>query len=159
MALRWTAVLASGRRLWFRAANADRATCVQPLQLGRVETPIPQRFLSMLSGTRCRTLDLARRAAETRRRRRLHHAVDLDEGSSMAVMRMLRRFEHVKHGREADLAAFHDRAPFVAGLGLEQRLEPLLERRPLRAIVLTRQLLAFQPGQPQQLGVELALDR
>src|SRR6202051_4809565 len=113
----------------------------------------------MLSGTCRRALDFARRAAEARRRRRLHHAVDLDEGPAMAVVRMLRRLNHIQHRREADLAAFHDRAPLIAGLGLEYRLQPLLQRGPLRAIVLARKLLALQPGQPQEFGVKLALDR
>src|SRR5579862_5485108 len=98
----------------------------------------------MLARARRRALDFARRAAEARRRRRLHHTVDLDEGSAMEVVRMLWCLDQAEHRRKAHLAAFHDRAPLVAGLGLEHRLEPLLEGGPLRTIVLARQLFAFQ---------------
>src|SRR5271154_4316347 len=113
----------------------------------------------MLTGPRGRPLNFARRARESRRRPRLRHAAGLDESPAMLVVRMTGRFRHAEHGREADVAALHYFAPLVTRLGAEQRLQPLLHFRPRLAILLMRQFLALEARKPQQLGVELCLDR
>ena len=51
------------------------------------------------------------------------YAVDLDEAAACDVVRMLRRLGQVEDRREADIAAFHQRAPFIAGLAAEYRSE------------------------------------
>src|SRR5260370_14686809 len=104
----------------------------------------------MLAGLGRRALNLARRSRESRRRSWLRHAAILDESSAMLHVRMLGRFCHAEYGREANVAAFHYCAPLVAGLGAEQRLQPLLHLRPRFAILLMRQLFALQTRQPQQ---------
>ena len=51
-------------------------------------------------------------------------------------------------------------APLVAGLRREQFGEPLLEVRPRRLVHLLGELgIVVETGEPQQLGVELRLDR
>ena len=102
---------------------------------------------------------LARGATEAWRRTGLHDAGHLDERAAVLVVRVLRRLGERQHGREADVGALHDLAPLVAGLLLEDRGQPLLERRPLRPVVLPRQVLTVEAGVLQQLGVELRLDR
>src|SRR5205814_7672832 len=54
-------------------------------------------------------LDARRRAAEARRRRRLHDAVDLDETAARLVVGVLRRLAEAQHRREADVRPLHDR--------------------------------------------------
>src|SRR5271170_907257 len=108
----------------------------------------------MLAGTCRRALNLAWRSRESRRRSRLRHPARLDESSAMLVVRMLRRFRHTQHGREADVATLHDFAPFVARLGEEQLLHALLHLGPRLAILLMRQFFTLEARQPQQLGVE-----
>jgi len=61
---------------------------------------------------------------------------------------MLRRLRHAQHGREADVRALHDPAPFLACLRLEDRRDALLQRGPRRAVHLRRQL---RPGETQLL--------
>ena len=138
-----------GREVGTRARSAsrllrDRAGFAQRLQIGVREAPVAQCFLGMLARLGRRALNLARRARESRRRPRLCHAALLDESSAMLVVRMLRRFIHVEHRREANVAALHDLAPLVASLGAENRLQPLLHRGPRLAILLMRQFLALQ---------------
>src|SRR5580700_2515694 len=89
-------------------------------------------------------LNLAGGAAEARGRSRLHHAFDLDKRTALNVMRMARRLRHAQHGRETNVAALHDLAPFVAGLGLEQRRKFLLQVGPRLAIHLARHLLSLE---------------
>src|ERR1700674_4723255 len=113
----------------------------------------------MLARSRGRALNLARRARESGSRAGLSHPTLLDESSAMLHVRMLGRFFHAEHRREANVAAFHDLAPLVARLRAEQRLQPLLHRRPRLAILLMRQLFALKPRQPEQLRVELRLNR
>ena len=45
--------------------------------------------------------------------------VHRDERLTVAIVEVVRGFENGKHGRETDVAAFHDVAPLVPGLGLE----------------------------------------
>ena len=66
---------------------------------------------------RCRPIE--RRATEARRRRRLPYTVDLDECLAHAVVRMVGRLLHRQHRREARIAAFQQRAPFIARAGAE----------------------------------------
>src|SRR5712692_16410 len=113
----------------------------------------------MLTRAGGRPLDRAWSAAETRRRRRLDHAVLFDKGRALAIMRMARRLFHAEHGREANVATLHDAAPFVARLGAEQLRDPLLHRGPRFAVELPGQFLALEPREPQQLLVELRFDR
>src|SRR5260370_16797226 len=109
----------------------------------------------MLPGSGGRRLDRARSAAETRRGRRLDHAVLLDKGRALAIMRMARRLFHAEYRREANVAAFHDAAPFVARLGAEQLRDPLLHRGPRFAVELPGQFLALKPPEPTPLLLNL----
>src|ERR1700682_5282909 len=70
------------------------------------------------------------RAGKTWRWRGLGDAVAGDKNLSRRHVRMVRRFAHGQDRREADVGALHDLAPFVAGLGLEDILQLLLQRRP-----------------------------
>src|ERR1700676_5026149 len=106
----------------------------------------------MLTRPRWRPLDLARRAAEARRRPGLDDAIIFDERPAMTIVRMLRRFGHAQHRREAHVATLHDLAPFVAGLGFEDSRDFLLHRRPRVAIVLAREFFLLQPRQLEQLA-------
>ena len=74
-------------------------------------------------------------------------------------MGVLDRLGDGQHGGEADVGALHQLAPLGAGLGAEDGGEPLLQLGPVAAVLLPGQLLALEPGEPQQLGVELGLDR
>ena len=58
----------------------------------------------------------------------------VDEDLARGHVRMLRRFRHGQDRREADVGAFHDRAPFVARLALEHLRQLLLQRRPGLAV-------------------------
>ena len=71
---------------------------------------------------------------------------------------MLWRFQHRQHRREADVAAFHDVAPVVAGLGFEHRGQFLLEARPLGGVHLRAELVGVHAGLFHQFGVELRFD-
>src|SRR5271166_3319257 len=69
----------------------DRGGLAQPLQLRCAESPIAQCFLSMLTWLRGRPLNLARCAAEARRRPGLNDAIILDERPTMPIVRMFWR--------------------------------------------------------------------
>src|SRR3984885_1436950 len=64
-----------------------------------------------------------RGSGEARRRRRLHHAADLDKGAASDVMRMTRRFFHGQYRREAGIGSFEQRAPFIPRPGLKERFK------------------------------------
>src|SRR5258708_7108484 len=98
----------------------------------------------MLSRSGGWTLDRAWSPAEAGRGRRLNHAVLFEKGSALAVVRGVRCFLHAENGSEADVAAFHDAAPFVARLGAEEGGEPFLHFGPGVAIVLAGKLLALE---------------
>ena len=104
-------------------------------------------------------LDAFLGAREARRGGGLGEARDVDIGAARLGVRMLRGLLHGEHGREADVGALHDRAPFVARLGLEDAVELALELRPRLAVHLRRQALALQAGLLEQQLVELRLDR
>src|ERR1700690_1893043 len=112
----------------------------------------------MLTRLGRRPLNLARRAAEARRRTGLHDAFDFDKRTALNVMRMARRLRHAQYGREANVAALHDLAPFFARLGLEQRREFFLQIGPRLAIHPARHLLSLESRPLEQLGVKLRLD-
>src|SRR5581483_1039411 len=112
----------------------------------------------MLTRSRRRPLDRSGRPAEARRRGGLHHPVGSNESSAMLVMGMMRRLAHAEHRREADIAAFHDPAPFVAGFGFEQRGHALFHLRPRLAVVLWGELLGLESRFLQQFLVKLRLD-
>ena len=80
---------------------------------------------------RRRALDRAGGGREARRRGRLRHAVHLDEGLARGVVRMAGASSMLEHGGETDVGGVHDRAPLVAGLGLNDRRQLGLQRRPL----------------------------
>src|SRR5436190_23190241 len=108
---------------------------------------------------RHRLADRRRRAGKTRRWRGLGDAVAADENLSRRHVRMLGRFDHGQNRREADVGAFHDLAPLLAGFGLEYLDQFLPERRPCLAIHLRVELGAGKPGMLAQQGIKLRLDR
>jgi len=115
----WTAtadsILTKVQRLL--RARSDRAASAQFVEIVGAEAPVAKRLLVMLARIGGRALDLAGRAREARRGTRLRNAIDLDEGPTMTVVRMMRRLVHAEHRREAYVAALHDLAPIVARLG------------------------------------------
>src|SRR5437667_7223029 len=123
------------------------------------EAALAQHLIGMLAAPRRRALDALLGAREARRGGGLRKARDVDIGVARLGVWMLRGLGHGEHRREADVGAFHDRAPFIARLGAEDRLEPALELRPGVAVALRRQALARQSGLLEQLLVELRLDR
>src|ERR1700688_4090528 len=68
---------------------------------------------------RCGVADRRWRARKSRRRRGLGDAMTGDEGLSCRHVRMLGCLFHGQNRSEADVGAFHDLAPLVARLGLE----------------------------------------
>src|SRR5689334_108327 len=108
----------------------DGAAGAQLLQIRRAKAPIAQRLFRMLAWSGGWALDCAGRTAKTRRRRRLCDAVLYNESSPTLVMRVLRRLVHAQDRRETNIGAFHDFAPFVAGLGQEECLEPFFHPGP-----------------------------
>ena len=60
-----------------------------------------------------------------------------------------------KHTSVPSMISHHSSRVFV----LKISAQPLLQRRPLAAVVLPGQLLALEAGEAEQLGVELRLDR
>src|ERR1700676_1049626 len=70
------------------------------------------------------------RARKARRRCGLGDAVTVDENFSRRHVRVQRGFRHGQDWREADVGAFHDLAPLLAGLGLEDFGQLLPERGP-----------------------------
>src|SRR5262245_47649568 len=85
-------------------------------------------------------------AAEARGRPRLHHSLDLHKRATVTVMRVRWRLVHTEDGREAYLPPLHQAAPFIAGLGAENRRQSFGQRRPRGLIVLAREFLMFQAG-------------
>src|SRR5205823_7226921 len=106
-----------------------------------------------------RWLDSRWRAREPRSGRRLQHAIQFDEAFPLRQMRMRGRLAQAQHGREARIAAFEDRAPFIAGARLEHRLHLLPQLRPALAIVALAELGIFEPGELAQRLVKLRLQR
>src|SRR5262249_52653976 len=134
---RWSAHLAVPgyrRRLTETAASGDRLLGAQRGERCLSDPPIRERRIGMLPGVGRRPLDLRRGAAEARHRGGLHEACDLDEGLAQRIVRMRRRLAHRQHGRKADVAALHQRAPLVARLAAKELLEALLELGPFAAI-------------------------
>ena len=76
-------VLAVGLR------QPDRSGAVKRLQFLVVDSPCAERCRGVRARLRRSPLHGARRATEARRRRRLHHAVDLDERAAGDVVRVL----------------------------------------------------------------------
>src|SRR5262249_10352134 len=94
--------------------------------LGR-EAALAQHLVGMLAALGGAALDAFLGAREARRGGRLREARDVDIGAARLGVRMLRGLGHGEHGREADVAALHDGAPFVARLGAEDAFQPALE--------------------------------
>src|SRR3954451_932500 len=138
---------------------ADHAGGLQLAHFLRGEAALQQHLVGVLAALGGRALDAFLGAREARRGGGLREALDVDIGVARLGMRMLRGLLHGEHRREADVGALHDRAPFVARLGLEDAVEPALELGPRIAVVLRRQVLALEPGLLQQQVVELRLDR
>ncbi len=121
-----------------------------------------EHLVGVLAGVRRRPLDRAGGAAEPRRRRRL----DARRATSTKVPRSTLwgcwgASPSDEHRGEAHVGVLHELAPLVAGLGLEDLGQPLLHRRPLRRGRAggAARPRSPRPGQAQQLGVELRLDR
>src|SRR5579872_109020 len=99
------------------------------------------------------------RAREAWRGCGLGGAVAVDEGLSRRHVGMSRGFREGEYRREADIAAFHDAAPFLAGLGLEYVRQFLPQRRPSGALHLGVERLIRQAGELPKQRVELRFDR
>ena len=87
------------------------------------------------------------------------HAVGLDEAGARAVLRMVRGLFEIEHRGEAGVAAFEQRAPFVARLAGDDRRQPGPQRRPLGAVPLPLEFRVVDAAAFQQQAVELRLDR
>ncbi len=115
-----------------RARNS--ATCAQPLQIRSAEAPIAQRLLGILTrpaGGRWIALGV-----RLKRGAGWITPFSSTKVPTLTIIRMARRLFHAEHEREADVAALHDAAPFVARLGAEQLGDPLLHRGPRFAVKL-----------------------
>src|SRR5476649_1313728 len=126
--------------------------------LGR-EAALLQHFIGVLATLGGGSLHAFLGTREARRGGGLREAQHVDIGVARLGVCVLRGLLHGENRCEADVGAFHDRAPFVARLALEHALEPALELRPRLAIHLRRQRLALQAGLLEQQIVELRLDR
>src|SRR6185503_19178001 len=122
----------SGRR----SLRADHARVAQGADLLGGEAALQQHLVGVLAAFGGGALDAFLGARETWRGGGLRKALHVDIGAARLGVRMLRGLLHGEHRREADVTALHDRAPFVARLGLEDALEPALELRPRLAVVL-----------------------
>ena len=142
-------------QLCFTAPEASSAS----MRVG-VEAPIGEHLGGVLAVVGRRPIERRLGAAEARGGRRLGDPERLDERAALDVVRVPRRLVHAEHRGEADVGVLHDRAPLVAGAPAEQLGEPLLQLGPQGTVVLACELLvALEPGEPQELGVELRLDR
>src|SRR5690348_6810267 len=124
--------------------GADDPGCLQLTDLLGGEAALAQHLFGVLAALSGGSLDRFLGAREARRGGGLREARHVDIGVARLGMRMLRGLLHGEHGGEADVAAFHDRAPFVARLGLEDLGEPAFELRPGLAVHLCRQRFALQ---------------
>ncbi|MGN5478732.1 hypothetical protein ACTMU2_22025 [Cupriavidus basilensis] len=79
----------------------------------RIDVPVPQDLFAMFPGEGWWTADADWRALESRRRRRLHHAGDLNEIFSCSVLRMRRRLVKIEHRGEAGISSFKQLAPLA----------------------------------------------
>src|SRR4051812_2779494 len=106
-----------------------------------------------------RLADRGRRAREARRGRWLCYAVALDKHLARGHVRMIRRFRHGQDRCEADVGAFHDLAPILARLALEDFRQLFLQRRPCLAVHLRVEIGVGEIGMLAQQRVELRFDR
>src|SRR6202012_3001431 len=81
-----------------------------------------------------------------------------DEYAARGHVRMLRRFTHGQDRREADIGAFHDSAPLLAGLALEDLDQFLAQLWPRLRIHLRVIAGAPQSGMLAQQRVKLRCD-
>jgi hypothetical protein len=125
----------------------------------RRHTPVEQHLAGVLAGVGRRPGHLGSGPTEARRRRGLAGAGHVDERLASDVVRVFGRLGHGEDRGEAHVRALHQRTPLVPGLAVEELLQATLEHGPQVGIHLQRELgVVRQPGQAQQLGVELGLD-
>src|ERR1700687_2360404 len=99
------------------------------------------------------------RARKTRRRGGLGDAVAVNKDLAGRHVRMIGSLAHGQNRREADVAALHDRAPLVAGSGLEDVYQLLFQCGPCLAIHLMIEIGVREARMLMQQRVELRLDR
>src|SRR5438445_10578408 len=87
------------------------------------------------------------------------HTVDVDEGRSGDVVRMLRRLRQREHRGDARVPSCERRGPLVARTAAEATRENSTERVPLRPVVAAGQRARVEPEAVEQLCIELRLDR
>src|SRR5882757_546751 len=155
----WRTASSKARIIGDASLRADDSRRLELTDLLGREALLAQHLVGVLAALGGGTLDALPGAREARRSGGLREARDVDIGAARLGVRMLRRLLHGEHGREADVGALHDRAPFIARLGAEDVLHPALELRPRLAVHLSRQALALESGLLQQQRVELRLDR
>ena len=113
----------------------------------------------MLAGMAGRAGHLGDGPAEAGRGSRLRHARDLDEGLAFDVVRMLGGLAHGQHGAKhtsvPSISSHHSSRVFVRNSCSSRPLSTATGPGPSAA-----QLgITLEPGQPQELGVELRFDR
>src|ERR1700682_1699376 len=98
------------------------------------------------------------RAAEARRRRRLHNAIDFNIGVAGPIVRMINSLLHGQDRCETSISTLHQGRPFFACLGGEDGSETLSHHWPFRSVELSRKIaFAFESREPQQFSVKLRL--
>ena len=125
----------------FPAVRRFQPMTARGAQLGDLcctDPPVAQRLVRVLVCRRGRLADLGPGATEARGWPGLHHAIELDEGAAGLHVRVLRRFRHRQHGREADFGSFHDRAPLVPRLLMKLLFEARSDGRPTLAVMTVR---------------------
>lgn len=100
-----------------------------------------------------------RSAAEARRRGRLHHTFDLDEGAARLHVRMPGRFGKGRHRRKADIGIFEQVAPLLPCARLEALRDLHLGLRPGATVVLAAERLGIEVQLLQQQCIEARFDR
>ena len=143
-----------------RTRRLDRPGCPEHLDLGDGITDLDQQLPGITADRRRRRSNLGRRGTESRRRRRLTDASDLEVGIASAVVRVDRGLGEIQHRRETGIGPLEQLAPLGAGLLPEQAREFLLQLRPARDVELRLlQARVRQPALREQQPIELRLER
>ena len=87
-------------------------------------------------------------------------AVHFNEGGTRGVVRLARGFFEVKHRNEASIRSVEQSGPFIARLVREDLFKLATKGRPLRAVILARQIVRrVEAKTANQLGEEFGFKR